>query len=93
MAKESKKEKEVPEMTAAEARKYRQDKYKAKAPEMSDEQKREAFRLHWAQEKSKYGKSKDLEEILWLHLKAIKMDTPEKFEAGIKHFGLSKLGN
>jgi hypothetical protein len=52
---------------------------------------REAFKLFWAQEKSKYGKSKDLEEILWCHLKAIKMDHPEKFEDGIAHFGFKKI--
>lgn len=86
-------EKMSEEMTPAEARKYRASLYAPTKKALSDEEKRESFRLFWAQEKTKYGKSKDLEPILWAHLKAIAMDAPEKFEAGIKHFGLSKLGN
>lgn len=91
MAKENKKEQKAEEMSAAEARKLRAAQHKPAKRSLSDEEKKEAFRLFWAQQKYKYGKSKNLEEILWLHLKAVKMDEPEKFEDGIAHFGLKKL--
>jgi hypothetical protein len=58
---------------------------------MTETQKREAFRLFWAQNKAKFGQPKNLENILWLHLQAIKMDTPDKFEAGLKNFGLKEV--
>jgi len=78
-------------MSMQEARAARLAMAKPKAPkELSESQKREAFRLHWAKEKASYGKTRDLEEILWLHLKATKMDSPEKFDDGLKHFGLKK---
>jgi hypothetical protein len=57
---------------------------------LKEREKRESFRLFWARNKRKYGKAKDLENIIWIHLKAIKMDDPEKFEAGLSHFGLKK---
>lgn len=79
------------EMTLEEARAYRASLYKATIATLSLEQKREQFRIYWAQEKVKYGKSKDLEQILWLHLKASKHDDPEKFEKGLLHFGLKKV--
>jgi len=60
---------------------------------LTEQQKREQFRIFWAQTKRKYGKTKELEEIVWLHLKSSKMDEPSQFEAGIAHFGLKKLGN
>jgi hypothetical protein len=48
------------------------------------------FQEWWATERKSYGRDKDLEEILWPHLKAIGADSPEKFEAGVQHFGLKK---
>jgi len=53
---------------------------------------RSEFSNFWAKNKKAYGKSKDLdiEGVLWVHLKASGHDTPEQFEAGIKHFGLEK---
>lgn len=83
----------APEMTLEEARSYRASLHKPQAASLTSDQKREEFRKFWAQEKYKYGKSKDLEPILWAHLKASKQDEPEKFEDGIAHFGLKKLGN
>lgn len=75
-----------------EAKKQRAALHKERAAKkLTDSQKREAFRLYWAQEKYQFGKAKDLEDILWLHLKAVKMDEPDKFEAGIAHFGLKKV--
>lgn len=94
MAKIEAKKKDVnAEMTLEEARAYRASLHKPAPVEMNAEDKREEFRKFWAQEKSKYGKSKvnDLEHIIWLHLKASKMDQPEQFEAGVSHFGLKKV--
>lgn len=79
------------EMTLEEAKAYRASLYREEKKELSDIEKREQFRIFWAQEKAKYGKSKDLEEILWVHLKSTKKDAPEQFEAGIRHFGLTKI--
>lgn len=90
MAKE-KDYKKSEEMTVDEARAFRASLAKPAIKKLSDEEKKEEFRLFWAREKYKYGKSKDLEQILWLHLKATKMDEPEKFEQGLKHFGLKKI--
>lgn len=82
---------EASEMTLEESRAYRASLYKPVQSELTAEQKREEFRKYWAQEKYKYGKSKDLEPILWMHLKATKNDSPTKFEDGIAHFGLKKI--
>lgn len=87
----AKKEKENQEMTLEEAKAYRANLYKPAMPILTDTEKREKFRMFWAKSRRKYGKSKELEQILWLHLKAIGCDAPEKFEDGIKHFGL-KVG-
>ena len=80
-------------MTLEEARAYRASKYVPKEAVLTEQQRREQFRIFWATEKRKYGKTKELEEIVWLHLKSSKMDEPSKFEAGLAHFGLKKLGN
>lgn len=87
------KDKETPsqDMTLEESKAFRASAYVPSQDAQTDQQKREAFRLFWAQEKYSYGKSKDLEEILWLHLSTIKKDSPEMFEEGLKHFGLSKI--
>lgn len=79
------------EMTLEEARSYRASLYKAAPVVLTTEEKREAFRKFWAEQKYKYGKSKDLEPILWAHLKASKQDDPAKFEDGLAHFGLKKV--
>lgn len=54
------------------------------------EESREAFKYFWATARKEYGKAKDLEDILWAHLKATGNDKPELFEKGLKHFGLKK---
>lgn len=84
-------EEKAQEMSLEEAKAYRASLYKPVIKPLTDKEKREAFRLFWAVEKYKYGKSKDLEEILWLHLKASKMDEPVEFDNGLKHFGLKKI--
>lgn len=90
MAKKDKMKEEV-EMTSEEAKAARAAAHAALPKKTSEQEKREAFRLFWAQEKYKYGKDKGLEPILWVHLKAINMESPDKFEAGILHFGLKKI--
>lgn len=57
----------------------------------SDEGARIKFQEFWAQNRKAYGKEKDLEAILWVHLKAIGCDVPDKFVQGIAHFGLNKI--
>lgn len=91
MAKDKKAPEAEVEMTMEEAKAYRASLHKAIAKVLSDDETKEEFRLYWAREKYKYGKSKELEQILWLHLKASKMDKPEQFEDGIAHFGLKKI--
>lgn len=98
MAKEWKNRKEAEpvaseqEMSLEEARAYRASLHRPEVIQLTDAQKRDEFRKFWAQQKYKYGKSKDLEPILWAHFKATKHDDPAKFEDGIAHFGLKKLG-
>jgi hypothetical protein len=79
------------DMSMEESRAYRASLAKPKEKVLSDSQKREEFRKFWALNKRQYGKAKDLEPILWEHIKASKMDSPEKFEAGLAHFGLKKV--
>lgn len=79
------------EMTLEEAKAWRASLAKKEEKVLSAQEKREAFRVFWAVEKAKYGKGKDLEEILWVHLKAISKDKPEQFAEGLDHFGLKKI--
>ena len=51
---------------------------------------RPQFKAWWAQARIAYKRQKDLEEILWIHLKTIGCAIPEKFEEGASHFGLKK---
>jgi hypothetical protein len=92
MAKKEKVEQmEKREMTLEESKAFRASLYKPEVRELTEKEKREQFRVFWAKSKKQYGKSKELEEILWVHLKSTKMAEPEKFEAGIAHFGLKKV--
>lgn len=79
------------QMTPEEAKAYRASLYVPQVKKLTEQQKREEFRLFWAKEKRKYGKTKDLEEVVWLHLKSSNLDEPSQFEAGLKHFGLKKV--
>lgn len=79
------------EMTAEEAKAFRATLYKPVEAKLSDAQKRESFRVFWTKNRKKYGKTKELESIIWVHLKSMKMDEPEQFESGIAHFGLKKI--
>lgn len=88
--KQDKKERKA-DMSLDEAKAYRASLYKKEALKLSEQDKREQFRLYWAENKYKYGKAKDLEDILWVHLKASKLNDPEQFEEGLAHFGLKKI--
>lgn len=88
--KQEKKEKKQ-EMSLDEARAYRAALHKEQPAILDESQKREQFRLYWAENKSKYGKAKDLEDILWVHLQSAKLSDPENFEKGLAHFGLKKI--
>jgi hypothetical protein len=88
--KQDKKEKKS-EMTLQEAKAYRASLAPKDDRNLDEHEKREKFRLFWAENKYKYGKAKDLEPILWAHLKSAKLDDPKDFEAGLAHFGLKKI--
>lgn len=85
------KKEQIEEMTTEEAKAARAAKHAAIPKKPTDQEQREAFRIFWAQEKSKYGKDRKLEPVLWVHLKAIGMASPDKFNAGIQHFGLKQV--
>jgi hypothetical protein len=79
------------EMSAQEARAYRASLFKPKKAQLSEEQKKELFRIFWARERVSYNKPRDLEKILWTHLVSTKLNDPENFEKGLKNFGLKKV--
>jgi len=50
------------------------------------------FQEYWAGARRQFGRTdRDLEDVLWAHLKAIEHTEEPKFEAGVLHFGLKKL--
>jgi hypothetical protein len=79
------------EMSVEEAKAFRASLYKPQKKVLTEAERRNQFRLFWAQNRKQFGKKKDLEPILWIHLKAIKKDQPEEFENGIAHFGLKRI--
>jgi len=56
----------------------------------SDKKIRHDFSLWWASNRKAYNRPKDLESVLWAHLKSVGHDKPELFQKGIEHFGLKK---
>lgn len=48
---------------------------------------REEFRKYFTRIKRQLNLASDLEEVIWLHLKASGFDKKDKFEQGINHFG------
>lgn len=78
------------EMTLEEAKAWRASLHKPSPRVLSEDEKREAFRIFWAGQKAKFGKGKALEKAIWLHLKSIGMNSPEQFEQGLANFGLKK---
>jgi len=53
-----------------------------------EEDTKDEFRKFFVQLKRKLNLNSDLEGVIWLHLKAAGFDKKDKFEKGIKHFGL-----
>lgn len=51
---------------------------------------REAFSEFWARVRKQYNRPRDLEAVIWAHLKSSGHDQPHLFEAGLAHFGLRK---
>jgi len=82
---------QLQEMTLEEAKALRASRHVAIVKPLNQKQKREAFRIYWAQNKKKYGMTNKLENVLWLHLVATKNDEPALFEAGLKNFGIKKV--
>jgi len=91
MSDKKEKQEKKSEMTLEEAKAYRMSLNVAKEVKLEDHEKREKFRIFWAENKYQYGKAKDLEPILWEHLKASKLDDPKDFDKGLAHFGLKKV--
>jgi len=83
--------KNVEEMTLEEAKALRASRHIEMVKPLTNKQKREAFRIYWAQNKKKYGMTNKLENVLWLHLVSTKNDSPELFENGLKNFGIKKI--
>jgi hypothetical protein len=48
---------------------------------------REEFRKYFVGLKRKLNLAPELENVLWLHLKAMGMDKKDKFNEGVMHFG------
>ena len=59
----------------------------AEKKEPKEEEIREEFKQYFTKLKRKIGLTSDLEQIIWLHLKASGFDKKEKFSAGVRHFG------
>jgi hypothetical protein len=79
------------EMTIEESKAYRASLYRPKKKLLSESERRNSFRLFWAQNRKQYGEDKTLEPILWIHLMATGNDQPDKFENGLAHFGLKRI--
>lgn len=91
MARERKQAALKEEMSLEEAKAFRASLVKEQPAAISDKEKRESFKRFWAENKKYYKRASKLEEVIWLHLKAVKMDHPSKFQEGLKHFGLKKV--
>jgi hypothetical protein len=55
----------------------------------SNENSRQEFKKFFIKLKKWFSLDNDMENILWLHLVAIKCDSKEKFNEGLKNFGLN----
>ena len=82
---------EAQEMTLEESKAWRASLAKPKIKDLSQKDKRTAFKVYWSQNKKKYGMTNKLEDILWLHLVSTKNDSPENFDAGLANFGIKKV--
>jgi hypothetical protein len=84
------KKKETDAEKIAKARKKRIALAAEKQPEQlgkKDSENREDFKKYFLRLSKKLNLDKSLEEVIWIHLKAIKCDKKELFDKGIEHFG------
>lgn len=79
------------EMSLEEAKAFRASLAKPEVEVLPEHKRKEEFKKFWASNRSKYNKPKELEEVLWIHLKSAKFDEPAKFEKGLENFGLKKI--
>jgi hypothetical protein len=49
---------------------------------------RDAFTEFWTRARKKYNRPRELEDVLWEHLKSSGHDKPHLFDEGLTHFGL-----
>lgn len=49
-----------------------------------------AFSEFWVRSRKEYNRPRELEDVLWAHIKSAGFDSPELFEEGLAHFGLKK---
>lgn len=49
---------------------------------------REEFELFWAKHKNKYKAYGNIADVVYAHFLAYGFNKPEKFEEGLRHFGL-----
>ena len=70
------------------ARKKRIALAKEKNIKIDETDQRKAFKKYFLKTSKKYNIRKDLEDIIWIHLKTIKKDSEELFDQGLKHFGI-----
>ncbi len=71
--------------TGAEMRKAAHEAKMSK--KMSIEDSREEFRKYFVGLKRKLNLAPEIEQVIWLHLKAVGMDKKDKFNEGVQHFG------
>lgn len=83
MAKETKKD----ELSPAEMRKAAHEAKMAKKAQAMPEDSREEFRKYFVGLKRQLNLQPELEQVIWLHLKAVNMATTDKFNDGVKNFG------
>lgn len=79
------KKEETKELSPSEMRKAAHEAKMAVKAVVEDS--REEFRKYFIGIKRKLNLAPDLEDIIWIHLKATGMDKKDKFNEGIKHFG------
>lgn len=71
------------------AKAKRLENFKKKNQEKtSKESLKEDFRKFFLKAKNKLSLDESLEGVLWLHFKAYNFDSKDKFEQGLKHFGI-----
>ena len=81
----AKEQKQAAELSGKEMRKAA---HEAKMAEnISFEDSREEFRKYFVELKRKLNLAPEIENVIWLHLKATNMNVKDKFNEGVNHFG------